>query len=144
MPTRVPTIGWNLSWKSIFFEFRIPKPSWLILPQHQSVGIWNFTKIRSFNFLQFPWPRVHETSKKSGTSFFFNIHGVCTQNFTKIRHFNFLQFSWPCVDETWQKSDTSFSPIFMTLAVITRARQLEQPPVQKNPLRNSVSLVNIF
>ena len=87
-------------------------------------GTWNFTKIRRFNFLEFSWPPVHETSQKSKASFFLNFHDLRymklrknqtlqfslnfmtsgTWNFTIIRHFNFLEFSWPPVHETSKSS----------------------------------------
>ena len=82
-------------------------------------GTWNFTKIRHFTFLEFPWSRIHETSQKSDPSIFSNFHDPGymkihknqtlqfspifmtpgTWKSTKIRHFNFLQFSWP---GTWK------------------------------------------
>ena len=64
-----------------------------------TLGTWNFTKTKCFNFLQFSWPWVHETSLKSNASIPHNFHDR-RWNFTKFKSFNFLQLSWPRVHET--------------------------------------------
>ena len=53
-------------------------------------GTQNFTKIKCFNFLQFSWPRVHETSQKSNPSIFSNCHDP---GYTKHHKNQILQFS---------------------------------------------------
>ena len=55
-----------------------------------TLGTWNFTKIKCFNFLQFSWPRVHETSKKSNALIFSGIHDP---GYTKLQKNQTLQFS---------------------------------------------------
>ena len=58
-------------------------------PIFMTPGTWNFTKIKCFNFFQFSWPWVHETSQKSNASIFSNFH------------------KWPRVHETSQKPNVS-------------------------------------
>ena len=113
--------GYMKPWKNWMLQFSLI---------FMTPGTQNLAKIRLYNFLQFPWPRVHETWQKSDASIFSNFHDPghtkpCknqtlqfspifmtprTWNLAKIGCFNFLQFSWPRVHETLQKSDfTIFS-----------------------------------
>ena len=90
---------WILHFFSNFHDPGYTKPSknWILHFSliFMTLGTQNLAKIRLYNFLQFPWPRVHETWKKSDASIFSNFHDP---GHTK-----------PCKNQTLQ-----FSPIFMT------------------------------
>ena len=58
-------------------------------------GTQNFTKIRCFNFLQFPCLGYTKSHKNLTLQFSPIFVTPGTQNYTKIWRFNFLQFSWP-------------------------------------------------
>ena len=78
------------------------------------LGTWNFEKIRSFNFLQFSWPRVHETLQKWDFTIFSNFHDPRHMKSCKNQ---MLQF-FPNFHETLQKSDSSIfsnfhDPVYM-------------------------------
>ena len=76
---------------------------------------WNLAKIGCFNFLQFSWPRVHETLQKSDSSIFSNFHDLGYMKPWKIQKLQFsLIFMTP---GTWNLAKIgcfNFSLIFMT------------------------------
>ena len=69
-------------------------------PNFMTPGMWKLTKIKCFNFLQFSWPRVCETSQKSNASIYSYFHGHGYMKLHKKQMLNFFQFSWPRLHKT--------------------------------------------
>ena len=79
---------------------------------------WNLAKIRLYNFLQFSWPRVHETLQKSDFTIFSNFHDPGYMKPCKnwmlqfFPNFHDPGYTKPCKNRT-----LPFSLIFMTLDI---------------------------
>ena len=73
-----------------------------------------FTKIKYFNFLQFSWPRVHETSLKSNASIFSNFHDPVHETSLKSNASIFSNFHDPWYTKLKKNQVLQFFPIFMT------------------------------
>ena len=108
---------------------------------------WNLAKMGLYNFLQFSWPRVHETLQKWDFTIFSNFHDPgymkpCknqtlqfspifmtpgTWNLAKMGLYNFLYFSWPRVHETLKKLDASIFSDFHDLGYMKPCKNRTLP-----------------
>ena len=68
-------------------------------------------KIKSFNFLEFLWPPVHETSQKSGDSIFLNFHDP---QYMKLQNLQFYRIFMTLYMKLHKNQKLPFSWIFMT------------------------------